>query len=219
LWQAAGKTRYQLAVVSLGLINGFNSQLSFGLYNRSPESVDLNEEHHRSYYLSAEVGRAAPLPTFIKGGGCLSSGLAPAGSERVFLKPVANLEVKIATTVLAGTARRHQQENSSHKQAPASTSSADSRFYDRPEVQTHLGIAIRQRDMLARWNDFFGSNQTNIDSRDGMVDPDRIWSSDGTRSIRFGEHEGTPNARGLLHFHEETWYPDRVENVLRRVQK
>jgi hypothetical protein len=93
------------------------------------------------------------------------------------------------------------------------------RFYDRPEVETRSGIAIRQKDVLARWNQFLGSKQTNIDPRDGMVDPDRIWSADGQRSIRFGDHEGTPNSSGLQHFHEETWYPDRVENVLRRVQK
>jgi hypothetical protein len=55
------------------------------------------------------------------------------------------------------------------------------------------GKAVRQKDVLNDWNNFLGPDQTNIDPRDGLPDPDRIWSADGKRSIRFGDHEtGNP---------------------------
>ncbi len=59
---------------------------------------------------------------------------------------------------------------------------------------------------------FLGKEQTNIDPRGGLSNPNRIWSSDGKRSIRFREHEmnSMPNK---MHYHQETWYDDRVENV------
>ncbi|MBX8465015.1 polymorphic toxin-type HINT domain-containing protein [Deinococcus sp. RIT780] len=93
-----------------------------------------------------------------------------------------------------------------------------SRGYDRPEVETKSGTALKQKDAVAAWDKFLGPNQTNIDPRDGLPDPDRIWSSDGLRSIRFGAHEvgSKPN---LYHFHFETWSPGRVDNVLQRIPK
>jgi hypothetical protein len=93
-----------------------------------------------------------------------------------------------------------------------------SRPYDRLEIETSSGKAVRAKDATKRWDEFLGKEQTNIDPRDGLVDPDRIWSADGTRSIRFGNHEmnSSPNK---FHYHEETWYGDRVANVLQRVQK
>jgi hypothetical protein len=69
-----------------------------------------------------------------------------------------------------------------------------------------------------RWDEFLGKDQTNIDPRTGLPDPDRIWSADGTRSIRFGEHEMN-SSPSKLHYHEEAWSPNRVDNVLQRVQK
>jgi hypothetical protein len=81
------------------------------------------------------------------------------------------------------------------------------------------GKAVRQKDVLNDWNNFLGPDQTNIDPRDGLPDPDRIWSADGKRSIRFGDHEtGNPNPN-RWHYHKETWYPNFVEYILQRVQK
>jgi len=93
-----------------------------------------------------------------------------------------------------------------------------SRGYDRPEIETRSSRAVKQKDVLKRWNDFLGPNQTNIDPRDGQVDPDRIWSADGKRSIRFGPHETKGDKKGMMHYHEETWCDDRVENVYQKVQ-
>ncbi len=91
-----------------------------------------------------------------------------------------------------------------------------SRGYDRPEVETKSGKAVKQKNATDEWDNFLGDKQTNIDPRDGLPDPDRIWSADGKRSIRFGEHEmnSKPNK---LHYHQETWHDDKVENVLQRI--
>jgi len=72
---------------------------------------------------------------------------------------------------------------------------------------------------LKDWNDFLWPDQTNIDPRDGLPDPDRIWSADGKRSIRFAETETENPNMNRWHYHRETWYPDRVEHVIQRVQK
>lgn len=76
---------------------------------------------------------------------------------------------------------------------------------------------MKAQDATNEWDRHLGSDQTNIDPRDGLPDPDRIWSGDGARSVRFGAHEVSGNAN-KWHFHLETWYPDRVENVLQRIQ-
>lgn len=93
-----------------------------------------------------------------------------------------------------------------------------SRGYDRPEIETKSGTSVKQKDAVDKWDEFLEPDQTNIDPRDGLPDPDRIWSADGKRSIRFGEHEmnSKPNK---LHYHQETWYDDKVENVLQRIPK
>ena len=94
----------------------------------------------------------------------------------------------------------------------------NSRGYDRPEIETKSGKAVKQKDATDQWDEFLGPNQTNIDPRDGLPYADRIWSADGKRSIRFGEHEmnSKPNK---LHYHQETWHSDKVENVLQRIPK
>jgi RHS repeat-associated protein len=92
------------------------------------------------------------------------------------------------------------------------------RGYDRPEIETRSGRAVKDTGAVGDWDDFLGPNQTNIDPRTGQVDPDRIWSADGNRSIRYGEHEmnSAPNKQ---HYHRETWHETHVENELQRVQQ
>jgi RHS repeat-associated protein len=93
-------------------------------------------------------------------------------------------------------------------------SACKSRGYDRPQIETRSGAAVR--DPVKRWNEFLGPHQTHIDPRDSSPDPDRIWSIDGKRSVRFGEHEMS-SSPSKFHYHEETWHPDKVENVLQRI--
>jgi len=98
-----------------------------------------------------------------------------------------------------------------------SNKTVPSRGYDRPENETKSGKSVKDTEATDDWDDFLGSNQTNIDPRDGDSDPDRIWSSDGKRSIRYGDHEMDSSPR-KHHYHKETWHKDRVDNELQRIQ-
>jgi hypothetical protein len=83
--------------------------------------------------------------------------------------------------------------------------------------------ALKPSEAVPRWDEFLGEGPTtNLHPRTGLPDPNRIVSSDGLRSIRFGPHEmGSSPTR--FHFHEESWSFDSgsntwfVDNVLVRV--
>lgn len=49
--------------------------------------------------------------------------------------------------------------------------------------------AIHSADAMDKWDNFWGLETTKINPRTGLPDPDRIFSADGTRSIRFSPHE------------------------------
>jgi hypothetical protein len=54
---------------------------------------------------------------------------------------------------------------------------------------------------------------SNKHPRTGQLDPDRVVSADGKRSIRYGNHEkNSPPAKH--HYHEETWTYDAKNNVM-----
>jgi RHS repeat-associated protein len=92
------------------------------------------------------------------------------------------------------------------------------------ETETVSGRPVRARDVTTQWDSFLGPGpHTNTHPRTGAPDPDRIASADGTRSIRYGNHEsGSPS--NLHHYHEETWSPNpatggtHVDNTIRRIQ-
>jgi hypothetical protein len=91
--------------------------------------------------------------------------------------------------------------------------------YDRPEIETYSGKSVRPHNATDDWDNFLGPNQTDIDPFTGQKSPDRIWSSDGKRSIRFGEHEMNGMGSKNFHYHKETWYSDFVENIVQRIQR
>lgn len=93
-----------------GTTNGVLKQLTFGAYSKSPEDFNLTDKQAEYFNTGTVVGQSAPLPT--EGGGNLSPRVALSGSGGAVLKPVTNLEVKIATTVLANKANGQQQGNS-----------------------------------------------------------------------------------------------------------
>jgi hypothetical protein len=77
--------------------------------------------------------------------------------------------------------------------------------------------------VVARWQEFLGAGAySHKHPRTGVVDPTRLVSADGQRSIRYGSHERNSSASNH-HFHEETWIYDAgankltVQNHLRRV--
>ena len=91
--------------------------------------------------------------------------------------------------------------------------------YDRLEVEIKSGKSVRSQNAVDDWDNFLGTNQTDIDPFTGEKSMDRIWSEDGNRSIRFGEHEMSSMGTTKFHYHKETWYDDYVVNELQRVQK
>ena len=66
-------------------------------------------------------------------------------------------------------------------------SSANTQVVRHPEIKSPN--QVKMSDVTNYWDDYLGSNQTNIHPRTGLVDNDRIFSADGTKSIRFGNHE------------------------------
>lgn len=126
----------------------------------------------------------------------------------------------VVPTVTTSEVTRGIQRNpglATRRHVAANGGTPPSRSYDRPSVETKSGKAVKAEDVTDEWDRFLGPGQTNIDPRDGLPDPDRIRSADGSRSVRFGSHEvsGSPNK---WHFHYETWSPNLVENVLQRIQ-
>lgn len=83
---------------------------------------------------------------------------------------------------------------------------------------------IKVESALDAWNDFLGPNQTSFNRFTGKNEVDRIFSADGTKSIRFGKHEMTSMGTPKAHFHYETWNYDyeknivHVQNILQRLK-
>ncbi|MFE7805819.1 polymorphic toxin-type HINT domain-containing protein [Streptomyces sp. NPDC057430] len=80
-----------------------------------------------------------------------------------------------------------------------------------PEVTAPKPLKPSQADQA--WSDFLGPGPyTNIHPRTGQVDPNRLVSSDGRRSIRMGDHEMNSKPT-KFHFHMETWDWNSVTNT------
>ena len=80
--------------------------------------------------------------------------------------------------------------------------------------ETYADKPVKPEDATKKWDEFLGEGpHTNIHPRTGDVDPDRIVSADGKRSIRYGNHE--MNSKPTKHhYHEETWTLDEKNNVM-----
>ncbi|MEV4665242.1 polymorphic toxin-type HINT domain-containing protein [Micromonospora echinofusca] len=72
-----------------------------------------------------------------------------------------------------------------------------------PETASPKPLKPGQIDQA--WSDFLGPGEwTNVHPRTGAVDPSRLVSADGRRSIRMGPHEMNSKPT-KFHYHEETW--------------
>jgi hypothetical protein len=89
--------------------------------------------------------------------------------------------------------------------------------------ETSAPRPVKPSAAIDEWNNFLGPEpHANIHPRTGVPDPNRIVSGDGTRSIRYGNHEmnSSPTKH---HYHEETWTYDtatdtmEVGNTIKRV--
>ena len=95
-------------------------------------------------------------------------------------------------------------EGTSKSVPKVNTPSANSKVINEPEIK--FTNQIKYSEATKRWDDYLGPNQTNINPRTGKPDPDRIFSADGTRSVRFTETHEMPSMNTTkAHYHEETW--------------
>ena len=73
---------------------------------------------------------------------------------------------------------------------------------------------IKANNAVDAWDDFLGPNQTSYNKFTGTNEMDRIFSADGTRSIRFGGHEMRSIGTTKAHFHYENWLFDPTSNIV-----
>lgn len=82
------------------------------------------------------------------------------------------------------------------------------------QTETHAPRPVRPEDATDLWDDFLGPGpHTDVHPRTGAHDPDRIVSTDGRRSIRYGKHEMSSKP-SRHHYHEETWTHEAEDNVM-----
>jgi len=80
--------------------------------------------------------------------------------------------------------------------------------------ETYANKPVKAQDATSKWEEFLGEGPyTNNHPRTKLADPDRLVSTDGERSIRYGTHEmsGSPTKH---HYHEEKWIFELKNNVM-----
>ena len=82
------------------------------------------------------------------------------------------------------------------------------------ELEVKNPTTIKYSEATDAWNSYLGKNQTNINPRTGLPDRNRLFSADGTRSIRLSKHEMDSIGTTKAHFHYETWNYDSQNDVM-----
>jgi len=99
--------------------------------------------------------------------------------------------------------------NDADIQHPQPWNGANHAAVDEPE--TVSPNSVRLRDVEANWTGFLGAGPyNNRNPRTGVADTTRLVSQDGTKSIRYGNHERS--ADDYHHFHQESWELDVATN-------
>ena len=80
--------------------------------------------------------------------------------------------------------------------------------------ETKMSTQINSSEATSAWDNYLGSNQTNYNPYSGTYDSNRIFSADGSKSIRFGNHEMNSLGTSKAHFHYETWIYNPITNVV-----
>ena len=81
-----------------------------------------------------------------------------------------------------------------------------------PEVKAPTQVKVSE--VTNYWDNYLGANQTSVNPIKGTIDNNRIFSSDGSRSIRFGNHEMQELDSTKAHFHQESWVYDSLSNIV-----
>ncbi len=80
--------------------------------------------------------------------------------------------------------------------------------------ETSANKAVKPQDATNNWDEFLGAGpHGNKHPRTGEIDPNRIVSADGKRSIRYGRHE-MDSKPTKHHYHEEIWTLEPKSNVM-----
>jgi len=90
--------------------------------------------------------------------------------------------------------------------------SSNTQIIRHPEIKAPN--QVKTSEVTDCWDNYLGTNQTNINPITGMADNNRIFSADGTRSIRFGNHEMNSMGTTKFHFHQEEWKYDSTNDVM-----
>lgn len=80
--------------------------------------------------------------------------------------------------------------------------------------ETKAPNAIKTSEVTNSWDNYLGSDITNIHPITGKPDPNRIFSSDVTKSIRFGNHEMNSVGTTKAHFHYEEWDYNVTDDIM-----
>lgn len=80
--------------------------------------------------------------------------------------------------------------------------------------ETKAPNAIKTSEVTNSWDNYLGSNTTNIHPITGKPDPNRIFSSNATKSIRFGNHEMNSVGTTKAHFHYEAWNYNATDDIM-----
>ena len=94
----------------------------------------------------------------------------------------------------------------------SASSSAGVKVVCNPEVKAPT--QVKASEVTNYWDNYLGTNQTSINPIKGTIDNDRIFSSDGSKSIRFGNHEMNELGSTKAHFHQESWVFDSINNTV-----
>ncbi len=88
--------------------------------------------------------------------------------------------------------------------------------------EVKLPTQIKYSEATDLWDEFLGKNQTDYNIFTGKTELNRIFSTDGMRSIRFGNHEINSIGTNKAHFHYEYWEYEAKTNtvtVFNRLQR
>ncbi|PWV56687.1 RHS repeat-associated core domain-containing protein [Chitinophaga sp. S165] len=133
--KAVGKTTAQVYVSSLGLMNGTNNLLSFGLINKSFEELGLPEEYRGWYEWATKVGKSQPLPEGAVGPGAGSSPRLSFAGEAPVVANGANFELMSTNVVLANTSSyEYGTPKQSASDKPASGENSPARAQSRINI-------------------------------------------------------------------------------------
>lgn len=129
-----------------------------------------------------------------------------------FLDAVYNFEVDDLHCYAVGRSGVLVHNNNGPEIPAQNKPSAATKVVETPE--TTAPKPVKPSDATKQWEDFLGPGEpTDIHPRTGVPDPNRLVSPDGTRSIRYGNHE--MNSKPTKHhYHEETWTYDPVTDTM-----